>query len=451
MRERARWLGLRWVHLLQGGALMTPYYLLVMVAIGIGNPRVQPFASTPSWQFVGLGLALPLVAATAVLFPFIRPLEATTARTLACVPGATLDASPARSWAARWRTSAWFTLHAGLGAVLSGATLAVPPMAVVLCAYPFSEAVRVRYWGWPWNLDGGMVWTAPPAGLALLLALTACAYGAGALLARCAPPLLGPTPEDRLAAAERRAAELAQRNRLARELHDSVGHALSAVSLQAGAARRLLDSDRDFVREALAAIEETSRGAVAELDAVLGVLRGGADSAERAEGEAARPPTLAAGLDGLLARSRATGAAIDLDLGPGMEPLDGLPDEASRAAFRIVQEGLSNALRHAEGAPVRIRLTRRQTRARQHGRNGRKGEELEIDVRNPLTGGATGHVPAVSAVRAATGGRGLPGIAERAELLGGSAAAGARDGVWRLTAQLPLVAEARQERQEDAR
>ncbi|MFG3255524.1 sensor histidine kinase [Streptomyces sp. NPDC048172] len=408
---------------------MTPYFLLVMVAVGTARPQVQPFASTPGWQFLGLGLALPLVAATAMLFPFLRTLEATTARTLACVPGATLDASPARSWAARWRTAVWFTLHAGLGAVLSGATLAVPPMAAVLFAYPFSSSLRVRYWGWPWNLDGGMVWTAPPAGLALLLALTACAYGAGALLARCAPPLLGPTPEDRLAAAERRAADLAQRNRLARELHDSVGHALSAVSLQAGAARRLLDSDRDFVREALVAIEETSRDAVAELDGVLGVLRGGAESSERAESEVARPPTLAAGLDGLLARSRTTGATIDLALGPGMEPLDGLPDEASRAAFRIVQEGLSNALRHAEGAPVRIRLTRGQARTRHRGR---KGEELEIDVENPLPEEAAGGART-------TGGRGLPGLAERAELLGGSARAGARDGVWRLTAHLPLA------------
>ena len=423
------------MHLLQGGALATPYFLLVMVVIGLTHPGVQPFASAPVWQFAGIGLALPLTAATALAFPFIRPLEATTARTLACVPEATLDASPAHSWAARWRTAVWFTLHAGVGAVLSGATLTVPPMGVVLLAYPFSGTLREHYWAWPWRHEGGLVWTAPAAGLGLLLALTACAYGAGALLARCAPLLLGPTPEDRLAAAEQRAAELARRNRLARELHDSVGHALSAVSLQAGAARRLLDSDRDFVREALTAIEETSRDAVAELDSVLGVLRGGADTTGHAEGEAAGPPVLAAGLDGLLARSRATGATIELALGPGVEPLDGLPEEASRAAFRIVQEGLSNALRHAGGAPVRIGLALRQ------GQNGRKGEELEIDMENPLTGGD--RPPAAART---TGGRGLAGIAERAELLGGSARAVARDGVWRLTARLPLATDAHGDR-----
>ncbi|MBA0052039.1 histidine kinase [Streptomyces sp. AJS327] len=405
---------------------MTPYFLLVMVVVGVVRPGVRPFSSEPGWQFLGLGLGLPLVAVTALLLPFVRVLEATTARTLACVPGGALDTEPARSWAARWRTAGWFTLHAGLGAVVSGSTLAVPPMTGVLLLLPFSEALRSRLGGGPWGADG-MVWTAPVAGLALLLALAAGAYAAGAVLARCAPPLLGPTPADRLAAAERRAAELARRNRLARELHDSVGHALSAVSLQAGAARRLLDSDPDFVREALTAIESTSRSAVGELDAVLGVLRG--DAADR-EGELARPPTLAAGLDGLLARGRATGAAIAFLPGPGVEPLDALPDETSRTAFRIVQEGLSNALRHATGAPVRIRLTRQQTR---------KGEELEIAVTNPLTGEATG-------ARPGTGGRGLPGIAERAELLGGSARAGVGEDGWRLSARLPLTTASRADR-----
>ncbi|MYT23650.1 histidine kinase, partial [Streptomyces sp. SID7760] len=83
------------------------------------------------------------------------------------------------------------------------------------------------------------------------------------------------TAADRLAAAEERAADLAVRNRLARELHDAVGHALGAVTLQAAAARRVLDHDPGFVREALAAIEETTRRTVGELDAVLGLLRDG--------------------------------------------------------------------------------------------------------------------------------------------------------------------------------
>ncbi|NGO71583.1 sensor histidine kinase, partial [Streptomyces boncukensis] len=275
-------LGLRWVHLLQGGALLMPYFLLMTVVLGVTGRKVQPFGGPMDGQFLAYGLSLPLVAATA-LFPFIRTLEATTARALCCLPDGVLVAEPAESWAAKRRTAVWFTLHAGLGALVSGATLAIPPMAGVLIALPFSGWLQDNDWGWGHSSGGVLLWTSPLLGLAMLAALTLCAYGVGALLAHWAPTLLGPTPADRLAAAERRTAELASRNRLARELHDSVGHALSAVGLQASAARRLLDSARDadraFVRGALAAIEDTSRSAVAELDSVLGVLRGGADAA----------------------------------------------------------------------------------------------------------------------------------------------------------------------------
>ncbi|NEB82257.1 histidine kinase, partial [Streptomyces sp. SID14478] len=99
----------------------------------------------------------------------------------------------------------------------------------------------------------------------------------------------------------------------ARELHDSVGHALSAVTLQASAARRVLDSDPAFVREALAAIEDTTRRTVGELDAVLGVLREAGDASGTASA-----PTLADDLDGLLRRTRAAGLAVTatLDVDP---------------------------------------------------------------------------------------------------------------------------------------
>ncbi|TMR19116.1 histidine kinase [Nonomuraea turkmeniaca] len=95
-------------------------------------------------------------------------------------------------------------------------------------------------------------------GLALLAALVAMAAGAGALLARLAPVLLGPTPSERLAAAEEHARTLAERNRLARELHDSVGHALSVVTLRAAAAGQVLDHDPATARSALAAMRATA-------------------------------------------------------------------------------------------------------------------------------------------------------------------------------------------------
>lgn len=448
-RERVRRSALRWVLLLQGGALLMPFFLLAMVALGLAIPGVVPLGPPLAWQFAGLGLALPVAALTGLLLPPLRALEASAVRTLCGVPREALATGPATSWASRRRTAAWFTLHAGVGAVVSGMTLAVPPMAVVLLVYPLFPVLQEVEWSWPWDHAGAAVWTAPPAGCALLLGLAAVAHGTGALLARCAPVLLGPTPADRLAAAERRAADLAERNRLARELHDSVGHALSAVSLQAGAARHVLDTDPRFTREALAAIEETARNAVTELDSVLGILglpgrpdgpdgpdrpghSGRSDRSGRSgrpqehrqqpgDGGPGRAPSLADGLEPLLARTRATGAEVRLTLDPGLGPLEELPYEVSAAAFRIVQEGLSNALRHAPGAPVRITLEAHRAP---------RGPELVLAAENP--------VPDVPVPARASGGRGLSGIAERARLLGGSARAGPEDGVWRLTARLPL-------------
>jgi signal transduction histidine kinase len=406
--SRAR---LRWLHLILGGALLMPYWL---VGTTVAGPLVGAsglFSGSLALQFGAYAVALPLAAVTA-LFPLARPLSVAAARALCGVAADRFAEGPAHSRAARVRASAWFTLHAGLGALVSGASLAVPPFAVTLILLPVAAGV----FDWaqlPGSLDHTWVLALSPlAGIACLLALAACAAAAGALLARQAPVLLGPTPADRLAAAERRATELAERNRLARELHDSVGHALSAVTLQAGAARRVLDSDRDsdveFVREALAAIEETARRTVGELDSVLGLLR-----QYETGGPVTTGPTLDA-LEGLLSRSGVSvSAAVDGDLAA-------VPAPVSREAYRIVQEGLSNALRHAgasPASPVSLRIALR-------------GEELEMTMENPL--------PGRPPVARPGGGLGIRGIAERAALLGGQAQAGPHGTVWRLSARLPL-------------
>ncbi|PZT70624.1 histidine kinase [Streptomyces sp. SW4] len=404
--RRAR---LRWVHLVLGGALAMPYVLVGEVVIGplVGDPVA--FGSFPV-QLAAFAVGLPLAALTS-LFPLTRPLEAAAVRWLCGVDADRLAYGPARTRGEKGRTAAWYTLHLGVGGIVAGMSLAVPPFAGVLIVLPFFAGLRdsviglPEAFGRPWALA-----LAPVAGVAVLVALAGCAAGCGALLARWAPALLGPCPEDRLAAAEARAADLAVRNRLARELHDSVGHALSAVTLQAGAARRLLDTDPEFVREALAAIEDTTRRTVGELDAVLGVLREG--DAGSAPGTAPAP-TLADDLDGLLRRTRAAGARVTATVtaDPGaLAPL------ISREAYRIVQEGLSNALRHGGGrtaVTLRIAAT---------------GTHLEITVENPV-GDAPASRPG--------GGHGLRGIADRARLLGGEARAGAAAGTWRLHVRLP--------------
>lgn len=409
-----RMTGRRWVHLVLGGALLMPFFLLVSVFLPPFDEDKGPLGSVGR-QFLDLGCALPLAALAALLFPLARPLEVHAVRSLCGVPAELLAEGPALSWAARRRTALWFVAHLLAGVIVSGVSLAAPPAAVLLLVLPFSPSLQHTEPRWPDAFHGVL---GPLTGLALLALVAGAAWGAGTLLARCAPVLLGPTPADRLAAAERRAADLASRNRLARELHDAVGHALSAVTLQAGAARRVLDADPEFARRALAAIEETSRTAVAELDAVLGLLR-----AEDGSDPAAPAPTLD-GLEALLDRTRAGGVPVEATVERGCT---GLPPMVSREAYRIVQEGLSNALRHA--GPVPVRLSVRVADA-----------QVRIRMENPLPGAVAGPTAARAAPKArAGGGRGLRGITERARLLGGGASAAAEDGVWRLAARLPLA------------
>ncbi|GGW72694.1 sensor histidine kinase [Streptomyces griseoloalbus] len=401
--RRAR---LRWIHLILGGALAMPYVLVGAIVVGPVAGSDDVFSSFPL-HLSSFAVGLPLAAVTS-LFPLTRPLESAAVRWLCGVEADRLADGPARGRAAKGRTALWFTLHLAFGGILAGMSLAVPPFAAVLTVMPLTSGAWHNRLGFPEVFDHTWAMAlAPVAGAASLLALAGCAAGAGALLARWAPALLGPTPEDRLAAAEARAADLAVRNRLARELHDCVGHALSAVTLQASAARRVLDADPGFAREALAAIEETTRRTVGELDAVLGLLRDG-----DAPGTAPAP-TLAADLDDLLRRTRAGGLKVTATVGA---PLQALPPVLSREAYRIVQEGLSNALKHAgDGAEVTLRVELRDGR-------------LELTVENPL--------PSAPVTRPG-GGHGLPGIESRARVLGGTAHAGPAGDTWRLHVRLP--------------
>ncbi|MFF7439534.1 histidine kinase [Streptomyces sp. NPDC008122] len=401
--QRAR---LRWLHLILGGALFMPFWLVGTVVLGPFLDGGGPFGGSLGAQFGAYAAGLPLAALIA-LFPLARPMSVAAARALCGVPADRFADGPARGPRARAGTAGWFTLHLGAGALVSGATLALPPFAVSVMALPFSPGLRESELGRIWGLDRpAWVWAGLPAGLLMLLALAAVVAATGALLARQAPLLLGPSPADRLAAAERRAAEAESRNRLARELHDSVGHALSAVTLQAGAARRVLDGDRadlEFVREALTAIEDTTRRTVGELDWVLGLLRN--------DGTPEQGP--GPGLDALEALVRGAGPRVALTVDGA---LGSVPETLSREAYRIVQEGLTNAARHAGGAPVTVRVDART-------------EELEITMENPL--------PDRPPVTRPDGGRGLRGITERARLLGGTASAGPAGAVWRLAVRIP--------------
>ncbi|MBM7170667.1 histidine kinase, partial [Streptomyces sp. G44] len=124
----------RWIHLILGGALAMPYMFVGSVIVGplIGDDQ---FFGSLSSQLASFTAGLPLAAITA-LFPLTRPMSAAAVRALCAVPDDSLAEGPARGRVARGRTAAWFTLHLGLGGIISGMSLALPPFACVLIVLP---------------------------------------------------------------------------------------------------------------------------------------------------------------------------------------------------------------------------------------------------------------------------------------------------------------------------
>jgi signal transduction histidine kinase len=392
----------RWTFLLGGTALLVPYLLIYAALASVTDSyRQQPARSV--FESMTMLLAFVVISGAVAFVPAVRVLCRTAAETLLGVPLPEETPEGLRSWRSRRRTAVWWLLHIGFGGMTGFAVVVGVPAILYLLESPFTHHdLGRRFLGRPLAFEPGL-----SVALALV-ALPAIIYlGAvvGALFARLAPVLLGPSPADRLARLERQTEQLMERNRLARELHDSVGHALTVTTLQAAAAARLLDTDPDFARRALTAIEETGRTALEDLDHVLGLLR--------EDASAKTPQRTLADLDGLFDQTRSAGLEVDAGIGR----IEEIPPVVSREAYRIVQEGLTNALRHAGKVRVTVRLAVR-------------GSRLELEMTNPVD-------PAAAA--RAGGGRGLRGIRERVTILGGRMSAGADDGRWRVSVALPVV------------
>ena len=186
------------------------------------------------------------------------------------------------------------------------------------------------------------------------------------------------------------AAEAGERTRIAREMHDVLAHRISLVAMHAGALTYREDLSRDETREAALLVQDNARRALSELSQVLGVLRTPGGGVEPPQ------PTLAE-LSALVEEATGAGAVIDLAVAVAGEP----PDLVSRTAYRIVQEALTNARKHAPGAPIGARV------------EGAAGGLLVVEVTNgaALTGSRAG---------AGGSGLGLVGLAERVELAGGT-------------------------------
>ena len=218
-----------------------------------------------------------------------------------------------------------------------------------------------------------------------------------------------------------------ERARIARELHDVVTHNVSVMVIQAGAARKIMDKSPDRAREALLAVEAGGRAAMGELRDVMGLLRmdlrtetdAGAEQGferARAEPESLAPQPGLDRLEALAGRMRGAGVPVELTVSGTPRPLS---PGVELAAYRVVQEALTNTVKHASGADARVQVSYGE-------------DELQVEVTD--TGGRPGS-------GAATGnGRGLIGLRERLSVYGGTLRTGPRPlGGYRVQARIPLL------------
>jgi signal transduction histidine kinase len=219
--------------------------------------------------------------------------------------------------------------------------------------------------------------------------------------------------ERREEAAARAVAE--ERRRIAREMHDLVGHSVSVMVVQAGGARRILEKDPDRAVEAAVRIEQTGRAALAEMRRLLGLL--GPHDGDPALG----PQPGLDDVDALIGRARDAGLPVEVAVEGERRPL---PAGAEAAAYRVVQEALTNALKHAGASPTEVLL-----------RWGPDALEILVADRGVTRGAPEAALP--------SGGHGLVGMRERVKVYGGDLAAGpAPGGGFEVRARIPLRQEA---------
>ena len=210
----------------------------------------------------------------------------------------------------------------------------------------------------------------------------------------------------RIAELDRRAAVAAERSRMARDLHDVIAGHLSAIAIQSAAALSMVDRTADM-RAVLASVRENSLASLTEMRAMIGLLR----SDDSKPGEDRTAPARLADLEPLLGSARAAGLTVEANI----RVHGSLPAAVDLSAYRIIQEALTNAAKHAPGGRVEVAVDTRRAR-------------LVITVTNERTGD-----------RAEGGGIGLVNMRERAQAVGGTLTAGPHDGVWEVRAELPVV------------
>jgi signal transduction histidine kinase len=200
-----------------------------------------------------------------------------------------------------------------------------------------------------------------------------------------------------------------ERLRIARELHDIIGHSLGTIAVQAGVGRHLMETDAEKAAEALDNIAKISRDSLDEVRSVVAALRDDEPSYRPAPGLADLPE--------LVDTVRSTGLSVDLTL---PDDLDAVPRQTGAAVYRITREALTNTVRHAHASKASVRVNHRDGR-------------VEVEIHDDGSGSGNGREPSHGT------GHGITGMRERAEALGGSLSAGpASDGGFLVTVSLPV-------------
>jgi signal transduction histidine kinase len=309
---------------------------------------------------------------------------------------------PLTGWSAAATCIALFLLTI-VASYRAGVIAAVLSGVVLMVLFVFSHSIS----GWSARIILWLVFSG-----AYLLGLVIKVYRESAAQASQRAALFA---ADRDARAREAVAD--ERTRLARELHDVVGHALNVVVIQAGAAQRVMEKKPQLAREALASIETAGRQALQDVERMLGILRAESDEDESLQ---ARP-----GLGRIQALAeQVTRAGLPVRVVVIGERVP-LPASLDVSAYRIVQEALTNSLKHAGRARAAVTLSYRD-------------EAFEVEVLDDGCG-----VP-VNEEAALAGGRGIPGMRERVAVFGGRMEVGPRQECgFRVWARLPLQEESR--------
>lgn len=385
---------LRALYLLLALPLATAYFVGIVGGIAVGIALVAAWVGVPILLGVAVGWR---AVARFERFVDVALLDAAIEPTPSALPDGDGVWGRIKDLAREpftWTSLVWLLLRLPLAVVSFTALVTVVAVAGSGLTAPlvivFTDSIEL--WS-GMTLDRPVeTWPLVLLGAVALLAIPHVVNGLAWIHARGSERFLNPTARQRAQVLERRTTVLEERTRLAQELHDSVGHTITATTLLAGAAGHVFEDDPEFARRALGEIERSGRRAMGELDRILGILRDD-ESADR------EPPPGIDQIDALIDAARAAGLTVEMTM---TGSVDSIPNEQGRALYRILQEALTNVMKHAGPVSTTVTLA-----------IGADAVQLRVDNAAPAEPGRSEGSPPGSK-------RGLVGVAERVDAYSGS-------------------------------